>query len=39
VNVRVEAEKWQDQAPKGPPSGDNEAGQDPKRKVPYAIEV
>ena len=38
VNVRVEAEKWQDQAPK-PPSKTASAEAAPERAVPYAIEV
>ncbi|KAJ9628297.1 DNA-directed RNA polymerase III complex subunit Rpc25 [Knufia peltigerae] len=35
VNLRIEAEKWHDQAPKGP----NEVEKEGERKVPYAIEV
>ena len=38
VNLRVEAEKWHDQAPKGP-AETAEAGAEAERKVPYAIEV
>ncbi|KIW56475.1 DNA-directed RNA polymerase [Exophiala xenobiotica] len=35
VNLRIEAEKWHDQAPKGPA----DAEKDGERKVPYAIEA
>jgi DNA-directed RNA polymerase III subunit RPC8 len=35
VNLRIEAEKWHDQAPKGPADPEKEG----ERKVPYAIEV
>jgi DNA-directed RNA polymerase subunit E'/Rpb7 len=35
VNLRIEAEKWHDQAPKDPNVADTEG----ERKVPYAIEV
>ncbi|KAI1617533.1 DNA-directed RNA polymerase III subunit C25 [Exophiala viscosa] len=38
VNLRVEAEKWHDQAPKGP-AETAEAGNEGERKVPYAIEA
>ncbi|KAK5022000.1 DNA-directed RNA polymerase III complex subunit Rpc25 [Exophiala sideris] len=38
VNLRVEAEKWHDQAPKGP-AETAEAGAEAERKVPYAIEA
>ncbi|KAL2444660.1 hypothetical protein ABEF94_016908 [Exophiala dermatitidis] len=38
VNLRVESEKWHDQAPKGPQT-EGEADKQTDRKVPYAIEA
>ncbi|EXJ78199.1 hypothetical protein A1O3_09360 [Capronia epimyces CBS 606.96] len=38
VNMRVEAEKWHDQAPKGP-SANGEADKQTERQVPYAVEA
>ncbi|KAJ4527183.1 DNA-directed RNA polymerase III complex subunit Rpc25 [Exophiala dermatitidis] len=38
VNLRVESEKWHDQAPKGP-QAEGEAEKQTERKVPYAIEA
>ena len=38
VNMRVEAEKWHDQAPRGP-SKNVDPDAKPERRVPYSIEV
>lgn len=38
VNLRIEAEKWQDQAPQGP-TADSEAEKEIERHLPYSIEV
>ena len=38
MNLRIEAEKWIDQAPKGPCMG-GEADPEDEHNVPYSIEV
>jgi hypothetical protein len=38
VNMRVEAEKWHDQAPRKP-NANMDPDAKPERRVPYSIEV